>query len=475
MASSTAAPQQTPLYGGDEVSALVLDPGSYYTRIGFAGEDSPKVVLSTTYGWKENPNYDPEVLPDSESSAESDEKYIYYFEDDSSIHVPREGMEVCNPMEDGVIKDWEGITKLWEYGLKTLLHVNPEDHPLLITEQIWNNDEHRTKLMEIMFERFNVPAFYIIKSPVSSLFASGKGSGLVVDAGADMTTVTPIVDGLTLFKPSKRTKFAGNYLNEQILKMFKEKDITVTPRFMVQSKEPVNPNEPSKYQPKSLSYTPTESFKEAEIDRVVEEFKETCVGIEPEGTNAKQWFEFPDGYNQKFDKERLQVAEALFKSAPGAGAEEVTTTTTTENTNGNDKDKTNNDAAANNTKSDVETLTLTDRTTSPFAETGISDLIVNCINACDVDIRANLANNIVITGGTSFINGFTQRINQDLTQALAGLKIRIHAPGNSIERKNSSWIGGSILASLGTFHQLWISKKEYEQVGASKLLEKRFR
>ncbi len=38
----------------------------------------------------------------------------------------------------------------------------------------------------------------------------------------------------------------------------------------------------------------------------------------------------------------------------------------------------------------------------------------------------------------------------------------MHVPGNPIERRYAAWLGGSILASLGTFHQLWISKQEWE-------------
>ncbi len=46
-----------------------------------------------------------------------------------------------------------------------------------------------------------------------------------------------------------------------------------------------------------------------------------------------------------------------------------------------------------------------------------------------------------------------------------GQKVKIHSPGNYVERRYSSWIGGSILSSLGTFHQLWISKQEWEEHG----------
>merc|ERR1711872_1060333 len=41
-------------------------------------------------------------------------------------------------------------------------------------------------------------------------------------------------------------------------------------------------------------------------------------------------------------------------------------------------------------------------------------------------------------------------------------KIKIVAPP---ERKYSCWIGGSILASLSTFQQMWISKQEYDESG----------
>lgn len=34
------------------------------------------------------------------------------------------------------------------------------------------------------------------------------------------------------------------------------------------------------------------------------------------------------------------------------------------------------------------------------------------------------------------------------------------------DRRFGAWIGGSILASLGTFHQMWFSKEEYEEGGA---------
>lgn len=43
-----------------------------------------------------------------------------------------------------------------------------------------------------------------------------------------------------------------------------------------------------------------------------------------------------------------------------------------------------------------------------------------------------------------------------------------------IERRFSVWIGGSILCSLGTFQQLWLSKRQYEEQGPEMAESRRF-
>jgi actin-related protein len=85
------------------------------------------------------------------------------------------------------------------------------------------------------------------------------------------------------------------------------------------------------------------------------------------------------------------------------------------------------------------------------------------IMKCDVDIRKDLYGNIVLSGGTTMFEGIDKRMEKEMV-ALAPqtMKIKIVAPP---ERKYSVWIGGSILASLSTFQQMWISKAEYDESG----------
>lgn len=96
---------------------------------------------------------------------------------------------------------------------------------------------------------------------------------------------------------------------------------------------------------------------------------------------------------------------------------------------------------------------------------GIHDCTFQTVMKCDVDIRRDLYANIVLSGGTTMFPGIAERMTKELTAlAPATMKIKVVAPP---ERKYSVWIGGSILASLSTFQQMWISKAEYDESGPS--------
>jgi len=96
---------------------------------------------------------------------------------------------------------------------------------------------------------------------------------------------------------------------------------------------------------------------------------------------------------------------------------------------------------------------------------GISETAYSSINKCDIDIRKDLYGNTVLSGGSTMFPGIAERMQKEMTAlAPSTMKIKIVAPP---ERKFSVWIGGSILASLSTFQQMWISKQEYDESGPS--------
>ncbi|KAI5288377.1 NuA4 histone acetyltransferase subunit [Ascosphaera acerosa] len=94
------------------------------------------------------------------------------------------------------------------------------------------------------------------------------------------------------------------------------------------------------------------------------------------------------------------------------------------------------------------------------------------VHAVDAELAPLLLQNVVLVGATTLTPGFADRLNAELAAMYPRARVRVVAATSPAERKYAAWIGGSIVASLGTFNQAWISRKEYEEHGPG-IVEKR--
>ncbi|ORC87302.1 actin 2 [Trypanosoma theileri] len=102
----------------------------------------------------------------------------------------------------------------------------------------------------------------------------------------------------------------------------------------------------------------------------------------------------------------------------------------------------------------------------------IQRTIVDSVEACPIDLRRRLLNNVVLSGGNTMFGGMQQRLENELKELVnkrAAEDVHVVAAN---ERKFSVWIGAAILGSLTSFSSEWITKQEYEENGPS-ILHKR--
>lgn len=505
---STAAPQ---VYGADEINAVVLDPGSYRTTAGYAGYDQPSIILPSFYG--------------------DDGKGKQIFDENVLFAKPSDGLDIKPIIHNNLIVDWDGAMEQFHYIFKEL-EVHPHEQPLMLTESTMNSYSNKVKMMEYVFEKENFCAFYAIKQPTCVSFAHGRPNCLVVDIGHDLVTVTPVIDGLCLRNQVRGTRYAGSFLNQQLVQFLESRNIEYVPQFQVKNKE-LSYWENSSSLAKFTSINNNNNVKQSVIDfhylRTLREMKELLfecsmdeeVKVPEDITkeidqDSTRWFELPNGLNVPFTEyERLRLSNSLFnpkdtfqpivkgwendcdgniikvvgtendisskdyvplrrskknEEDDSANAEGDAANHSNSNSTNNTNSKKSNDSEASKS-----TQTTTTAENNGTAALGLTKLVQSVLNNLDIDLKPQLANNIILTGSTTLIPRLNERLNNDLMLLNPSLKIRVHSAGNNIERKYASWIGGSILSSLGTFHQLWVSKAEYEEVGAEHLIVNRFR
>lgn len=95
----------------------------------------------------------------------------------------RDILSLCYPIENGIIANWPYMESILHHTLYNELRINPEDHPLLITETPLNTKENRKKMIQTIFETFNVPALYVADQGVLPFYASGITTGKVIGCG----------------------------------------------------------------------------------------------------------------------------------------------------------------------------------------------------------------------------------------------------------------------------------------------------
>nr|ACO12306.1 Actin-related protein 3 [Lepeophtheirus salmonis] len=206
----------------------IVNIGTGYSKIGFAGNKEPQFVFPSAIAVKETAKVGDEATRRLATGVEDLDFYI----GDEALNAT--GCAAKYPVRHGVVEDWDLMEKFMEQCIFKYLRAEPEDHHFLLTEPPLNTPENREYTAEIMFESFNIPGLYIAVQAVlalSSSFSSKPSSttGLVIDSGDGVTHIIPVADGYVIGSCIKHIPIAGRSITNFIQTLLREREIGIPP------------------------------------------------------------------------------------------------------------------------------------------------------------------------------------------------------------------------------------------------------
>jgi actin beta/gamma 1 len=197
--------------------AICIDVGSGVTKVGYAGEDTPHSTFATRV-----------AIANNGSGLRDDSTAQYYVGNHLRSQIPDaslKGVDMVTPIVDGRIAkgktavEERALDKVFETAFSRELGVDDlakAGLPVLLTDMPTSDRRTKETLTQLLFETFNAPGFHLASSAVLALIASGRTRGCVVECGADVTHVVPVVEGFALAHATRRLDVGGSDVDDHI-------------------------------------------------------------------------------------------------------------------------------------------------------------------------------------------------------------------------------------------------------------------
>eukprot|EP00659_Diplonema_papillatum_P004696 gene4696-7209_t len=392
-------------------AAVVIDLGSGTVKAGFSGGDAPRYVVPCIEGRPKKGSQQAQRKDLSSTTTGKDMKESYVC---SEAYKLRETLDLSWPVQRGLVTDWgdplanrdrseSALEKIFTHVYEDLLKTSPQDP----TQPLLLSEAALTDLTPAKENREKMCELLFESIGVPSLYISQSPSLALFSAGRTTGTVVELGFGMCHTSPV----FEGFPLFHSILGLdFGGFDLTSVVVNMLQES--------------GVRFAPCHErfigdFVKETMCAVAEDRETYDMAVANKDDTVSQVL--PDGTQIALGPRRWSVAESLFDPSLLPSFE-------------------------------------------GDANKGIHMLTFNSIRKCDTDIAPTLFQNVVLAGGTSMLRGVPDRLDAELSELAPNEKVKVYA---ATERLHATWIGGSILASLPTFQDLWVTRADYDEFGQS--------
>lgn len=304
------------------------------------------------------------------------------------------------------------------------LAVNPKDRRVIVVESVFTPSKFRKLLAAVLFKRFSIPSLTFLPGHLVSLITLAVKTCLVVDIGYTECAVIPVMEGITALESAQFATLGAQAIHNRIIDGLQANGCKVIDqRFDGSDEKPVS-----------------------QVDKLpLEDIKIRCCFVAP------------------FKRRSVLKENALQPETPVEGSPPPVK------------------YAVDGSRSiDIPGIVRESAFEVLFEDNGhdpsVPKMILDALLLCPLDWRRQLANNLLLIGGTVMATGFKHRLNEELKHLLTTDAYRsklfisgfaFHSP--PCKENYTAWLGGAIFGSTEAVNCRQITREEYLRQGDSTL------
>lgn len=194
---------------------VVIKIGNQFIKAGFGGDDAPRAVFPTIVG---RPRHSGVMVGMGQKDS--------YVGDEAQSK--RGILTLKFPIENGKITNFDDYERLLHHTFYNELRIDPNEHRVVLLEHPGIAQCMREKICQILFETFNIPCISFLSSPISSILASGRSTGISVHIGKSNIWIVPVFEGFVLPYASTCLQFGSSDITNYLMKIITERGYSFT-------------------------------------------------------------------------------------------------------------------------------------------------------------------------------------------------------------------------------------------------------
>ncbi|KAA6384923.1 MAG: putative Actin [Streblomastix strix] len=382
---------------------VVLDLGSWTTKVGLASQSEPSTIFQSAVGV-------------TRGQTEESQKDKLFVGDDAYGNF--ETADIHRFIERGAVKDFNALEQVFNYIFDKKLNIGPFEHPFIITEPPLSALSNREQIAELLFEKYSVPSLTFQFQALLSLYAVGKTTGIALDIGEGVIQIVPLYDSSIDIHAINRVNLGGKDITDLLINQLDKRGLPFTTpihRLIAEDIKSTMCRVSDDYQTElsnALALKSSKEEKKSEEENNQDKYDGDYNAVE---------YEMPDGSKIEIIEEQIIGPELLFHPL-SAGVEEM----------------------------GIHQL--------------LSDTIKRCAVDTRRDLLKNV---VLSGGSSVFFGLKERLDKELTQSAAASIKVTIETQEDQDRQGILAWIGGAILATQESFEQMLIKRVEYDEEGVN--------